>query len=409
MSVLDLPSRDAVRAWFPSLASGFAYLENAGGSQVPGVVAEAIREYMLSTYVQLGAGYPQSDRATETVHEAHGFIELLVNAGATGKVVLGPSMTALSTILANAYGEIMKPGDEVIIAQTNHEANAGPWARLARRGVVVKTWGVDQGSFECPLGELAKLLGPRTRVVALPHVSNLLGEVTPVAEVARMAHEVGARVVADGVAFAPHRAIDVQALGVDYYLYSTYKVFGPHMGAMFGRHEALAEIEGPNHFFIAKDDIPYKFELGGVSHEGCAGLVALRPYLQFLGGGGEWGRDVVERAFSVMARLEQPLTERLIGYLRGRPDVRIIGSPRAGEARVGTVSFVHERVASPAVAAAVNRENIGIRYGHMYAIRLCQGLGIDPATGVVRISLLHYNTEEEIERLVRALDVVLRG
>jgi cysteine desulfurase family protein (TIGR01976 family) len=321
--------------------------------------------------------------------------------------VLGPSMTALSTILANAYGDLMKPGDEVIIAQTNHEANAGPWARLARRGVTVKTWRVDPTTFQCPLDELAKLLGPRTRIVALPHVSNLLGEITPVAQVARMSHEVGARVVADGVAFAPHRAVDVQALGVDYYLYSTYKVYGPHMGAMFGRLDALADIEGPNHFFIARDDIPYKFELGGASHEGCAGLLGLRPYLQFLGGGNECDRGTIERAFSAMAALEQPLTERLLGYLRSRKDVKLIGSPAADEARVGTISFVHERIPSPEIAAAVNREGIGIRYGHMYAIRLCEGLGIDPATGVVRVSLLHYNTEEEIERLLRVLDRVL--
>lgn len=409
MSAPPLPSRDAVRSWFPSLASGFAYLENAGGSQVPGVVADAIRDYMLSTYVQLGAGYPQSDRATQTVHDAHAFVELLVNAGSAGKVVLGPSMTALSTILANAYSEILKPGDEVVIAQTNHEANAGPWARLARRGIEVKTWRVDPVSFQCPLGELSRLLGARTRIVALPHVSNLLGEITPVAEVARMAHEVGARVVADGVAFAPHRAVDVQALGVDYYLYSTYKVFGPHMGAMFGRLEAFEEIEGPNHFFVPRGDIPYKFELGGVSHEGCAGLLALRPYLQFLAGSNEHDRATVERAFSVMAALEQPLTERLIGYLRSRPDVKIVGPSHAAQERVGTVSFLHERIPSPEIAAAVHRAGIGIRYGHMYAMRLCEGLGIDPATGVVRVSLLHYNTEEEIERLVAALDRALGG
>jgi cysteine desulfurase family protein (TIGR01976 family) len=407
VSAAELPSREAVRAWFPSLASGFAYLENAGGSQVPGVVADAIRDYMLSTYVQLGAGYPQSDRATAVVHEAHALIELLMNARPAGKVVLGPSMTALSTILANAYSDILAPGDEVVIAQTNHEANAGPWARLARRGVAVKIWQIDRESFQCPLDGLSKLLGPRTRVVALPHVSNLLGEITDVAEVARRAHEVGARVVADGVAFAPHRAIDVQALGVDYYLYSTYKVFGPHMGAMFGRTEAFAELEGPNHFFIPKDDIPYKFELGGVSHEGCAGLLALAPYLRFLAGGAELDRPAALRAFAVMAALEQPLTARLLDFLRSRPAVKIIGSPRADDARVGTVSFVHDRIRSPEIAAAVNREGFGIRYGHMYAIRLCEGLGIDPATGVVRVSLLHYNTEDEIERLLRVLDRLL--
>lgn len=404
MSIENLPSRASLRARFPSLSSGFAFLENAGGSQVPAVVADAIRTYMLSTYVQLGAGYPLSDRATEVVHDAHAFIELFMNAGSAGKVALGPSMTALSAMLANAYAETIKPGEEVIIAQTNHEANAGPWAKLARRGAEVKIWRVDPGSFQCSLEGLEALLSRRTRIVAFPHVSNLLGEVTPAAEITRMAHEAGARVVADGVAFAPHRAIDVQALGVDYYLYSTYKVYGPHMGALFGRSEAFAEIEGPNHFFIKKEEVPYKFELGGVSHEGCAGLLALRDYLSFAASGAPCDRACIERAFAVMDALERPLTARLLAYLRGRRDVRIIGSSAADEARVGTVSFLHERLPSPAVAAAVNREGIGIRSGHMYAVRLCEELGIDPATGVVRVSVLHYNTEEEIDRLIGALD-----
>lgn len=399
-----LPSRDALRSWFPALASGFAYLENAGGSQVPGCVADAVREHMLSCYVQLGAGYPQSTRATAMVAEAHAFIETFMNARPAGVVVLGSSMTALSTILANAYADIMKPGDEVIVAETNHEANAGPWARLSKRGVTVKPWRVDPATFQCRLDELARLLTSRTRIVAFPHVSNLLGEITPAAEIARMAHEVGARAVADGVAYAPHRAIDVQAVGVDYYLYSTYKVYGPHMGVLFGRKEAFAELEGPNHFFIAKDDLPYKFELGGASHEGCAGLLGLRPYLAFLAGSKQCDRPAIERAFAAMAALEEPLTRRLLDYLRGKPGVRIIGSPSCGESRVGTVSFVHERRKSPQIAAAVNEQGIGIRHGHMYAIRMCEGLGIDPASGVVRVSLLHYNTEDEIERLIAALD-----
>jgi cysteine desulfurase family protein (TIGR01976 family) len=399
-----LPSRDAVRSWFPSLGSGFAFLENAGGSQVPGCVADAIREYMLSTYVQLGAGYPLSVRATALVEEAHAFVETLMNAGAVGRVALGPSTTALSTILAHAYGEVLRPGDEVILAETNHEANAGPWARLARRGVTVKWWPVDRATTACSLDRLADLLTDRTRIVALPHVSNLLGEIEDVRAATELAHARRARVVVDGVAFAPHRAIDVQALGVDYYLYSTYKVFGPHMAAMFGRHEAFAEIEGPNHFFVPKESIPYKFELGGVQHELCAGILALGQYLAFLAGAQVCDRAAVERAFAAMAALEQPLVERLLGWLAARPSVRVVGSPRADAQRVGTVSFAHERVPSAAIAAAAHREGIGIRNGHMYAPRLCRALGIDEADGAVRVSLVHYNTPEEIERLIAALD-----
>lgn len=407
MTLSNLPSRDALRAWFPTLHSGFAHLENAGGSQVPGIVANAIRDYMLSNYVQLGAGYPLSNRATETVHQAHEFIELLMNARPAGQVVLGPSMTALSTILANAYGEIMKPGDEVIVAQTNHEANAGPWVRLEKRGVVVKMWRVDPETFQCSLESLASLLTSRTKIVAFPHVSNLLGQVAPLKAIVDLVHAAGARVVVDGVAYAPHRPMDVQAWGVDWYLYSTYKVYGPHMGAMYGRSDAFAEIEGPNHYFITKDDLPYKFELGGVSHEGCAGLLALRPYLEFLGRTNACNRQTVERAFSRMSDLEQPLTKRLLEYLRDKRGVRIIGSNVADESRVGTVSFVHETLSSMDIAKAAHREGIGIRHGHMYAIRLCEALGLNVANGVVRTSLLHYNTESEIERLIGVFERAL--
>jgi cysteine desulfurase family protein (TIGR01976 family) len=399
-------SRDEIRAWFPSLSSGFAYLENAGGSQVPGVVADAVRDYMLSAYVQLGAGYPQSLAASKIVDDAHTFIEQFVNAGSAGRVVLGPSTTALNVILANAYAETLREGDEIVIAETNHEANAGPWSRLETRGAKIVWWRVDPTKYGCPLAALPRLLNERTRLVTFPHVSNLLGEILDVRAATDMAHAVGARVVVDGVAYAPHRAIDVQALAADWYVYSTYKVYGPHMGALFGRHEAFAELEGPNHFFIPRESIPYKFELGGVSHEGCAGLLALRPYLAWLGESDTCDRSAIERAFITMERLEGPLQERLVGWLRNRSDVRIIGPGRFDEDCVGTISFLHSRLSSPEIAAAVDREAIGIRYGHMYAWRLCQALGIDPESGVVRVSLLHYNTEEEIERLISVLEKV---
>jgi cysteine desulfurase family protein (TIGR01976 family) len=402
-----LPSRDALRSWFPSLGADHVFLENAGGSQVPACVADGIRDYMLSTYVQLGAGYPLSTRATAVVDEAHGFVETIMGAGDAGKVVLGPSTTALTTMLAGAYGEVLRPGDEVVIAVTNHEANAGPWARLERRGARVRMWRVDPVLGRCPVEGLRDLVTERTRIVAMPHVSNLLGQVEDVRAAASVAHAVGARLVVDGVAYAPHRPIDVRELGADYYVYSTYKVYGPHMAAMFGRREAFAEIEGPNHFFVPREAIPYKFELGGVSHEGCAGLVALGSYLAFLAGADGCDREVVVRAFSRMEALERPLVERLVGWLTRREGVRIVGTACADEGRVGTVSFVHERVPNPVITAAAHRAGIGIRHGHMYAIRLCRALGLDPETGVVRASLLHYNTPDEIERLIDVLDAIL--
>ena len=399
--------RAAVRAWFPALDSDFAYLENAGGSQAPGVVADALREYMLSDYVQLGAGYAQSQRATATVTEAHHFVETFMNATSVGKVVLGNSTTALIHILANAYADVWSPGDEVIVAETNHEANAGPWVKLERMGIVVKTWKVDPATFECPLNSLAELLTDRTRIVAFPHVSNLLGEVVDVKAITKLAHSAGAKVVADGVAFAPHRAIDVADWGVDWYVYSTYKVYGPHMAALFGTHEAFEELTGPNHFFIPKESIPYKFELGSISHEGCAGLLALRPYLRFLAASEGDERQAVVAAFDAIQSLEMPLQVRLIRYLRSKPKVRLIGLAAEGARSVGTISFVHDTLRSSDVVAHTDGRGLGIRYGHMYAVRLCEALGIDLTEGVVRVSLVHYNTPEEIDRLIDAFEEIL--
>lgn len=399
--------RAAVRSWFPTLDSDFAFLENAGGSQVPRVVADAIRNYMLSDYVQLGAGYEQSLRATGLVDGAHRFVTTLMNAGSVGKVVLGNSTTALLHILADAYADIWSPGDEVIIAETNHEANAGPWAKLAKFGMVVKTWKVDPTTFQCSLESLSELLTDKTKIVTFPHVSNLLGEVVDVKGITRLVHEAGAKVVADGVAYAPHRAIDVADWGVDWYAFSTYKVYGPHMAALFGKHEAFAEITGPNHFFIPRESIPYKFELGSISHEGCAGLLGLGTYLQFLAASEREDRRTIVRAFETMRVLELPLQISLIQYLRSKPQVRIIGLGDEGPGSVGTISFVHERLKSSEIVAQIDSQDIGIRYGHMYAVRLCNALGIDLTEGVVRVSMVHYNTPEEIDRLKAALDDIL--
>ena len=404
---------DAMRAQFPALESGFVYLENAGGSQLPRSVIDAMGAYMAERYVQLGAGYPASIEATRTVDDAHTFANQFVNGEGRGFCVIGPSTTQLCAMLADCYRLKLRPGDEVVICETAHEANAGPWTRLERDGIVVKTWRLDPAAcFEgnrpsCPIVNLREVLTERTRIVAFPHVSNLLGEIVDVAEVTRVAHDVGARVVVDGVAFAPHRAIDVAAWDVDFYVYSAYKVFGPHMAVMFGKEEAWAELEGPNHFFLPRG--AYKFELGGANHEGCAGLLGLQEYLAFVAGATEANsisRLQIEQAWARMAALERPLQERLVGYLLEKASVRIVG-PADGPERVPTVSFVHCSLRPSEIVAAVDRSGIGIRYGHMYAYRLCQALGIDLDEGVVRVSAVHYNSLDEVDRLIDVFQTVL--
>ena len=397
-----MPTPAEVRAQFPALAGGFAFLENAGGSQLPRTVIDAMRDYQTRSYVQTGAGYPKSDAATENIDSAHVFAEEMVNAGGVGKCVLGASTTALVAMVAEAYARDWRAGDEVIVADTNHEANAGPWTRLERAGAKVLHWPVDPVTFRCEPSALEGLLGEQTRIVALPHVSNIVGQVEDVAKVVEMAHAVGAKVCADGVAYAPHRAVDVAALGVDWYVLSLYKTFAPHMAVLFGRHEAFGELVGPGHFFIPEKEVPYRWEPGAANHESCAGFLGLRPYLAFLAGHNAYeGRATVEASWKEMARLERAPHARLVEGLRAL-GVRFVGPGEARADTVPTVSFLLDEP-SDAVAARVNGLARGLRHGNMYAVRLLDGLGIPRDPGVVRASLAHYNTVEEVEGLLGAL------
>jgi selenocysteine lyase/cysteine desulfurase len=188
---------------------------------------------------------------------------------------------------------------------------------------------------------------------------------------------------------------------VDWYVFSTYKVYGPHMSVMFGATDAMDELEGPNHFFIDRGDVPYKFELGGVLHEGCAALLGTRDYFAWLGGCA--GREGIVRAYERMGALEEPLCKRLLEFLATRPEVKVIGLPACVPARVPTISFVHKTRSSKQIALRANDAGFGIRYGHFYAFRLCEALGLQPEDGVVRVSMVHYNAEDEVERLIRLL------
>lgn len=401
-----LPDIAGIRARFPALASSTVYLDNAGGSQLPDVVIKAVADYLRTSYAQLGGDYEPSARAARTVRRAHDLVELFLNGAGPGRAVLGPSTTALCHLLANAYADA-GPGDrpEVIVAAAGHEANIGPWARLADRGFTVRLWPTrpDHAGRWRPCPEaLRAMLSARTRLVAMPHVSNILGEVWDVRAACDLIRAAGARSVIDGVAFAPHNAPDVRALGCDWYVYSTYKVLGPHLAALFGTHDAFAELTGPNHFFIPRDSIPSKFELGGVSHEACAGVAALWDYCCFLTAddpSARPSRAIIERAFSAMARRELHLQALLLDALQTIPGLRIVGPSAADPSRVCTVSFTHESRPSSEIARAANARGLGLRYGHFYSFRLIQELGLDPAEGVVRISLLHYNSEDEIERV----------
>jgi cysteine desulfurase family protein (TIGR01976 family) len=398
------PDLDFIRGHFPGLAGEWIYMDNAGGSHVLAGVADRMRDFLLTTPVQHGASYGPSQAAARKVAEATAAVARMINAARPEEVVMGPSTTFLLQQLARGMADGLRPGDEIVVTNADHEANVGPWRALEARGVVIREWQVDPLTLELPLAGLERLLGPRTRLVAVTHCSNVLGTIMPIAEIARLAHAAGAELCVDGVALAPHRRVDVQALGCDWYVYSFYKTYGPHYAVLWGRHERLLELASLNHGFIGKDRVPYKLQPGNVNYELAYGCAGIPDYLDALGHHHEGD------PFEIMAAHEEALAERLLGWLRARNDVRIIGrSTAARDERVPTINFVAEGRSSSAVVAAVDPHRIGIRFGDFYARRLVEALGLAGQDGVVRVSMVHYNTLEEVDRLIVALDQALAG
>lgn len=398
-----------VRAQFPALQSGFAYLDNAGGSLVLKRVADRVSEYLLTTSVQTGAGYAHSQRASARLSEARAACARMVNARRPEEVFFASSATVAMRTLATGMAAQFEPGDEVVLTVFDHESNIGPWLTLKDRGVVFKFWGVDPQTLEPTLADLDALITPRTKLVCVTHASNILGAIMPIAEIAALVHAHGARLCVDGVAYAPHRAVDVQALDCDYYVFSFYKTFGPHFAMAYGKYDALAELDGLYHYFYDRSKTPAKLEPGNPSYELAWGAAGIVDYLDELGGrGGDFAS--IQRAYDDIAAHEEAIAARLLGYLDARNDVRVIGPVTADRAvRAPTIAFKSARLASSAVVAAVDRDPIGIRYGDFHSRRLVEHLGLAQGDGVVRVSMTHYNTLDEIDALIASLDQALAG
>jgi cysteine desulfurase family protein (TIGR01976 family) len=393
MSRLDVES---VRRRFPALQGEWTFLDNAGGSQTLGAVADRVRDYLLRTDVQLGATYDVSRRAEERVRSGQHALAELVNADPS-EVVLGPSTSALLRVLADGLGRALEPGSEIVVTNCDHEANIGPWADLERSGFRIKTWKLNPDTFALETAALERLLTDRTRLVAVTHASNVLGTVNPLREWARLAHERDAMLCVDGVAYAPHRRVDVREWDVDFYTLSLYKVYGPHLALLYGKREHLLRLPRYNHFFIG-NALPDKLQPGDVNYELTWGAGAVLDYLSELGAGD------LDAAYEQIAAHERVLGDQLLRYLSEKERVQVIGQPVMTESRVPTVSFVVEGCRSSTIPPRTDAANIGIRYGDFYARRLIDDLGLTGRDGVVRVSIVHYNTREEIARLIEALD-----
>lgn len=406
--MLDL---DFVRSHFPALRSPWALLDNAGGSAPCRQVIERVRAHMERLPVQLGASYRLSVEAREAVEAGRRAAAGLVGAQPE-EVVLGASSTVLAAQLARTLRAGWREGDEVVVTNLDHEANVGPWRKLEETGIVVREWRFRPETLALHLEDLEPLLGERTRLVAFTHVSNVVGTVVDVAAVAARVRAAGALSCVDGVAFAPHRRVDVAALGVDFYLVSLYKVFGPHLGLLFGRRELLLAARSPNHFFVPETAVPTKHEPGNVNYELAASLVGILDYLGALGAHhGLSASDpdatagaALEACFARIAEHEEALVRPLLAFLADHPRVRLIGSASAQRAvRVPTVSFTVEGRRASEIPPLLERHSLAVRFGHFYSYRLIRDLGLLERDGVVRVSLAHYGSAEEVTRLIEAL------
>ena len=392
---------DQVRSEFPALSNNedWALFDNAGSSVPLGTVVDAAADYMRRYQVQLGASYEISARASEMVKAGHDALAAYVNAE-PGEVVLGPSTTVNMHHLARALRPLWKEGDEVVVTNLDHETNVAPWRGLEATGIVIREWKFRPETMALEIEDLEPLLNERTRLVAFTHCSNIVGGIHDVAAISRRIHKAGALSCVDGVAFAPHRQIDVKAWDVDFYGLSLYKTYGPHLGLLYGKRDLLLQGHSQYHFFIGEDEVPYKYEPGNVNHELAASLPEIPAYFERLGG--------LEKAFAEIRTHEENLARPLIDYLGSRSDVRLMGPATAdGDVRVPTIAFVVEGRKSSEIPPLLDAEKLAVRWGHFYAYRPIRDLGLLEQDGVVRVSAVHYNRVEEMERLVAALDRVL--
>ncbi|MDG1707725.1 MAG: cysteine desulfurase-like protein, partial [Emcibacteraceae bacterium] len=385
-----------VRDQFPGLKNEWTFMDNAGGSQILKSCVDNITEYYYSNNVQLGGSYDVSQNALKAFGQGREKIATLFNASRPEEIVFGPSSTVLLQFLSKSLAKQLKAGDEVIVTITDHESNIGPWVWLEDKGVVIKFWPMNKETYELELDALDALMTEKTKLVAFTHVSNMLGTINNVKDITKFVHDRGALVCVDAVAYAPHRAVDVQDWNVDFYALSLYKVYGPHHAALYCRYDHMQELDGLYHYFYEKDKIPAKMEPGNANYELSYGSGAIVDYLATLGeqsGAKGSTREKLEAAFEDITEQENILCEQVLSYLRKRNDCHVLGitdgnSPR----RVPTIAFTVDNKDPEQICIAMDKYKVAIRFGDFHARRLSDSLDLTKDNGTVRISLTHYNT-----------------
>ncbi|MDX6328590.1 MAG: hypothetical protein QOI83_973 [Streptomycetaceae bacterium] len=389
----------AVRAAYPALRDGYAYLDGAAGTQVPTPVIDAIASAYVTGIGNTGGPFPASHRSDAITEDARRAVADLVGGDPAG-VVLGPNTTTLVYRFAQALAATWRPDDEVVVSRLDHDANVRPWVQAAARAGAVVRWAeVDPATGELPVGQYDALLGERTRLVAVTAASNILGTRPDVAAIAAKAHAVGALTFVDGVHATPHAPVDAVALGADFYATSAYKWSGPHIGAVTA-DPALLETLRPDKLLPSPDSVPERFETGTAPFADLAGVTAAVDHLAGLGGGAGGTGSRRERLLASMAAVESYERELFGVLLRGLeelPQITLYGKPAR---RTATAYFRVAGRTPGEVAEHLAGRGVNVWHGHSYAWELTGALGLRDSGGAVRAGLVHYTDRSDVDRLL---------
>jgi len=399
-----------VRGQFPAFAeaslAGQAFFENAGGSYTCAPVIDRLTRFYRQRKVQPYYPFEASRLGGEEMDEARARLAAMLGVN-TDELSFGPSTTQNTYVLAQAFRQLLRPGEAIVVTNQDHEANSGPWRRVAAEGIEIREWRVRPETGLLDPADLDDLLDEAVRLVAFAHVSNIVGAINDVAAICARAHAAGAFACVDGVSYAPHGLPDVGALGADIYLFSAYKTFGPHQGIMAIRRALGELLPNQGHHFNA-GTLYKRFTPAGPDHAQLAASAGIADYLEALSahhGGPASGAGAARHAHHLMRGHETALLQPLLDHLAARNDLALIG-PREAAGRAPTVALDLGRDPEP-VAAALAKSGIMAGAGNFYGQRPLEALGIDPERGVLRLSFVHYTSAAEVEKLVAALDAVL--
>ena len=402
---------DFVKAQFPAfkdpLSSKWSFFENAGGSYVPHNVIKHLNNFMTSTKVQPYAEFDISAIAGNNMDKATELFAEMINAR-KDEIIIGASTTMNMYVLSNAMKHFIKPGDEVIVTNQDHEANIGAWRRLESYGAVIKEWKINTENAELEVEDLKALLTNKTKIVAVTHCSNIVGSINNLQSIAKLVHEYNAFLVGDGVSYAPHGLPNVKDLDVDFYTFSLYKTYGPHLGLLYGKKEILNQLPNQNHEFL-EGDVPYTLNPGGPNHEELSCLVGIYEYFNNLYNHhfpdeNNTLRKKIEKINELISNHEEQIANPLLEYLNSRNDIKLIGKKKIeNKNRAPTIAFTFVNQSSKKISDQLVKNGIATRNDNFYAWRCLKALGIDVDDGVVRTSMVHYNTHEDVEKLISVL------